>query len=279
MRLPGAIYQNFLPFSIRGSVGLLVVAALLIVGGAGTAQSQSEGGVSPEAARLKAELAAARQTIAERDALVASYESQRKLLVGSVAEAVRVSEEQMAASRETELTFQALGVDILSREQGALEQRLIKAVRDLDIAQQQLEGAEQALLSLSESFLTYRTATTASASPEVQQAAEQSLRLSDQALRRMQGNGEDEPAVAAGDSQVITVDPSIGLVVFGSGRLDGLRVGTPVTISRQERPIFTAMVVDVRDSIAGALLQEKVADVEEVLVGDGVKLHPNQPNL
>jgi hypothetical protein len=67
--------------------------------------------------------------------------------------------------------------------------------------------------------------------------------------------------------------------VFGSGRLDGLRVGTPVTISRQERPIFTAMVVDVRDSIAGALLQEKVADVEEVLVGDGVKLHPNQPNL
>jgi len=256
-----------------------VVAALLSVGQTGFTQAQADAGLSPEVGRLRAELAAAQQMLAERDALVASYESQRKLLVGSVAEAVRVSEEQMAASRETELTFQALGVDLLSREQGALEQRLIKAVRDLDIAQQQLESAEQALLDLSEAFLTYRAATEASAPPDVRQLAEQSLFLSDQALLRMQGQRDDEVLAVTGDSQVITVDPSIGLVVFGSGRLHGLRVGTPVTISRQDRPIYIATVVDVRDSIAGALLQEKVADVEEVLAGDGVKLHPNQTNL
>lgn len=256
-----------------------MVAVLLSVGQTGFTQAQADAGLSPDLVRLQDELAAARQVIAERDALLASYESQRKLLVGSVAEAVRVSEEQMAASRETELTFQALGVDLLSREQGAMEQRLIKAVRDLDIAQQQLEGAKQALLDLSEAFLTYRAATESSASPEVRQVAEQSLLLSDQALRRLHGQSSDESVAVTGDSQVITVDPSIGLVVFGSGRLDGLRVGTPVTISRQDRPIYTAMVVDVRDSIAGALLQEKVADVEEVIAGDGVKLHPNQTNL
>lgn len=258
---------------------MLVVAVLLSGGQTGFSQAQSEAGLSSEVGRLQAELAATKQMLAERDTLVASYESQRKLLVDSVAEAVRVSEEQIAASRETHLTFQALGVDLLSREQGALEQRLIKAVRDFDIAQQQLESAEQALLDLSEAFLTYRAATEASASPEVCQLAEQSLFLSDQALLRMQGQRDDEVLAVTGDSQVITVDPSIGLVVFGSGRLDGLRVGTPVTISRQDRPIYTATVVDVRDSIAGALLQEKVADVEDVLAGDGVKLHPNQPNL
>lgn len=258
---------------------MLVVAGLLSAGHSGFGQAQPDAGQSAEVRRLQDELAEAHQMLAERDALVASYESQRKLLVGSVAEAVRVSEEQMAASRETELTFQALGVDLLAREQGALEQRLIKAVRDLDIAQQQLESAEQALLSLSEAFLTYRAATEGSATPEVRQLSEQALLLSDQALRRMQGQHDDKAIAVTGDSQVITVDSSIGLVVFGSGRLDGLRVGTPITISRQERPIYTAMVVDVRDSIAGALLQEKVADVEEVLAGDGVKLHPNQTNL
>ena len=84
-------------------------------------------------------------------------ESKRRALVESLAEAVRVSEEQMTASRETELKLQALGVDVITREADTLEQRLLKAVRDLDISQQEVDWFELNEAFAAQSLAVMRT--------------------------------------------------------------------------------------------------------------------------
>jgi len=77
----------------------------------------------------------------------------------------------------------------------------------------------------------------------------------------------------------VSIDSSIGLVVFDAGRASGLRVGTPVTVQRGERPLYSALVVDVRDSIAGAVLQDRFADSGDVEIGDGIRLLPEKKPL
>jgi hypothetical protein len=55
-------------------------------------------------------------------------------------------------------------------------------------------------------------------------------------------------------------------------------VGTPVAVLRGERTLYSALVVDVRDTITGAVLQERLGDSGDVEVGDGIRLLPeNNP--
>ena len=77
----------------------------------------------------------------------------------------------------------------------------------------------------------------------------------------------------------MSIDSAVGLVVFDAGRRSGVRVGTPITVLRADKPIYSAMIVDVRDSISGAVLQDRMADGGEVEVGDGIRLLPEQKTL
>lgn len=220
---------------------------------------------------LQAALALSQEQLAAEKARADQLEVTRKALVKSLAEAVRVSEEQVLASRETQLTLQAFGIDLLTKEEGSLEKRLLKAVRDLDIAQQENERQSKALHNLSEAFLGYLGAT--SEAPKAsRKKAEDAIAEAARVITPL------DEAIASGpqNTTVVSFDDAIGLIVLDAGKRDGLRVGTPVTVTRAERPIFTAMIVDVRDSISGAVLQDRLGDSAEVAVGDGIQILPNQ---
>lgn len=232
---------------------------------AGTALGQGD---SIEVREMKAALEMSQQQLAQA-------ESQRKAAVEGLAEAVRVSEEQMLEAQETKLKLQAFGVDLFTREEDSIEQRLLKAVRDLDISQQESERREQALHELSEAFLKYLQAT--DEAPEAEREAAQ--KAINQASAAMATPVERVASGDISDSKVVSFDSGIGLVVFDAGRQEGIRVGTPIVVLRGEKPIYSAMIVDVRESISGALLQEKVADISDVAVGDGIRLLPNQLTL
>ena len=225
---------------------------------------------------MQAALSLSQAQLAKEKGRADVLEAQRKMLVKSLSEAVRVSEEQVLASREAQLKLQAFGVGLFTRDEDSLEERLLKAVRDLDISQQENERQAKALHQMSESFLTYL-----GQSPEVakgaREKAESAIAKAGRAIAPLIA-GDDAPNAVEG-SRVVSQEPEIGLIVFDAGRQDGLRVGTPLTVLRGERPIFTAMVVDVRETISGAVIQDKIADVEEVAVGDGIKLLPNQTNF
>ncbi|MEO0415906.1 MAG: hypothetical protein AAF226_13245, partial [Verrucomicrobiota bacterium] len=77
-------------------------------------------------------------------------------------------------------------------------------------------------------------------------------------------------------ARVVSIDPAVGLLVLDAGRSTGVRIGTPVAILRGEKPIYSAMIVDVREGISGALLQNRLDEKLEASVGDRVRVLPDR---
>lgn len=251
------------------SLGAFAAVCLLAGGESGHAQAAPDAR-SVEFRELQAALAMSQEQLAKA-------EEQRKALAESLAETVRVSEEQMAAAREMQLKLQAFGIDLFTQDENSLQQRLLKAVRDLDISRQDVERQSAAMQELSEAFLKYLQATPSADAGE-RGKAEAAIAKAGEALQTPDEKGTGEPGDLSG-ARVVSIDSSIGLVVLDAGKDKGLRVGTPIAILRGDRPIYSALIVDVRDAISGAVLQDKMADIGEVAVGDGFRLLPHQNNL
>lgn len=260
----------------RSLCSAFAVAVAGLLAAATVAAQEGGTGESVEVRELKAALRLSQDQLVAEQERSAEIESQRKTLVESLSEAVRVSEEQMISSRETQLKLQAFGIDLFTQDDNSLEQRLLKAVRDLDIAQQEAERQSAAIAQLSESFMKVLKSVP-QLSEEHRVEAEAAIAASGAVISPKDGD------VAGGDdisrARVVSIDSGVGLVVFDAGRRSGVRVGTPVTVLRGDRPIYSAMIVDVRDSISGAVLQDRMADGGEVEVGDGIRLLPEQKTL
>ncbi len=243
--------------------GYRTVLTVLVLAGVclGPRVGRSQGEESPEVLELRAALEMTRARLAES-------EQKRQQLIESLAESVRVSEEKAFAAQQMQEKMEAFGVDLFRSSEDSLEQRLLKAVRDLDIARQESERQRRSLHDLSEAFLRYLAATPDAAALE-RDAAELAISKASQSLSDLVEN--EAPARRLENSRVVSVNPEIGLVVLDAGRKGGVRVGTPVTVNRDENPIFTALVVDVRESVSGALLQERVGEVGQARVGDRVR--------
>jgi len=255
---------------------LAAACAVLCLGGGVVVNAQEAGGEAVEVRELRAALKVAQEQVGAEQKRADEAEAKRRALVGSLAEAVRISEEQLTASRETELKLQALGVDLIARDSDTIEQRLLKAVRDLDISQQKVERQAGAIHRLSESFLKVLKASP-SLPEAVRTEAEVSLAAADAALA--EPSDADSDSLELSEARVVSIDSGIGLIVFDAGRQSGLRVGTPVTVLRGDRPLYSALIVDVRDSLSGAVLQDRMAGAGDVEIGDGIRLLPEQNPL
>ncbi len=233
---------------------------------------------SLEVRELKAAVAMLQKQAAATTIKIEKAELQRKELARSLAEAVRVSEEQAMAAREAQLKLEAFGVDLFTKDENSLEQRLLKAVRDLDIAHQEQEAQSRAIADLVKAFSKYIESTKELAPDAAKLEADEAIAFARkaQSLGPDGGKKADETNSGLDNSKVVSIDSEIGLLVLNSGRSDGIRVGTPIAVLRGEQPIYTAMVVDVRESICGAVLQDKIGDVEGVRVGDIARLLPNE---
>ncbi len=229
-----------------------------------------------EKQELRAALEHTSQQVVQEKAKAVEAERQRKQLVQSLAEAVRVSEEQTKAAHEVRLKLEAFGVDLFTVDENSLEQRLLKAVRDLDISRQEMDQQNKNLQALSEAFLKY-VQSTPDAPAAAKAEAEEAIEIAGGALV-LPGDGV-QSSRGLDNAKVVSIDSGIGLVVMNVGRSEGIRVGTPMVVLRGDRPIFTAMIVDVRESISGAVLQDKVGTNEGVMVGDRIRLLPNETSL
>ena len=241
---------------------LTLVLSALLVGSVLCCSSALAQQQTPAEAELRAVLKITQQKLAYAEA-------RNKELSKSLAEAVRVSEEQAFAARDVREKLEALGVDLLNSSEDSLQQRLLKAVRDLDIMRQESERQRQAVHQLSEAFLKY-IASTPEAPEAARGAANDAIAKAGRALDALVNSDQIEVKKLE-KSQVIRFDSKIGLIVVDAGRKSGVRVGTPITIGRNDQPIYTALIVDVRDSICGALLQEKIGEASGVKPGDQVR--------
>ena len=71
---------------------------------------------------------------------------------------------------------------------------------------------------------------------------------------------------------VVDVKDDLALVVANIGEKQGVRVGMPFQIWREDKRIGEVRVVDVRKTICGAVIQSLESEKEPVKTGDRLKV-------
>jgi len=196
-----------------------------------------------------------------------------KSLTDSLAVSNSEAEVFRREAAELKLRMTALGVDGLSGDKSKLEQRLLKAVRDLQLVQGEKDKLADELVQLSEAVLRYTKGAT-SPDAEARMALEARLRSVSEALGipgSDSGTGNSKPAATPGsltDGMVVSIKEELSLVVANVGNRQGVRVGMPFKVVRDDRVIGTVRVVDVREKICGAVIQSLDSEKNKIKVGD-----------
>jgi hypothetical protein len=75
---------------------------------------------------------------------------------------------------------------------------------------------------------------------------------------------------------VISIKEELGLIVANIGSRQGVAVGMPFQVIRDDRLIGTVRMIDVRERIAGAVVQDLSSEKEKIKVGDRLKIAARQ---
>jgi len=74
------------------------------------------------------------------------------------------------------------------------------------------------------------------------------------------------------DGSVISVKDEWSFVVGNLGEKQGVKIGMPMRVMRNDRKIATLRVVDVRQKICGAVIQEMDSEKEKIRIGDRLQV-------
>ncbi len=170
-----------------------------------------------------------------------------------------------------QLRMDALGVESVSKDRAKLEQRLLKAVSDLQLMGKEKEAYREQLLKLTETMVRY-VKSTQSADPQARAEVEAQLRATNQLLA---AKGE-EVVPGLMDGKVLSVREEWSLVVSDLGERQGVKLGMPLRVVRAGKTIATLRVVDVREKISGAVIQELDSEKVKIKVGDRLQVDARQ---
>lgn len=181
---------------------------------------------------------------------------------------------------ELKLNMEAFGLASVGDNKEALEQRLLKSVRDLALTRDERDKLSEKLAALSESVvLALKTATLPN--PQTRLDVEEQLRAANETLTAPANPGapaEPEPDLMNG--KVISVKEEYSLLVANLGSKQGVKIGMPFQIVRDgNHAVGRAKVVDVRDRISGAVIEEYSSNTEKVKVGDQLRVDAQQPAM
>jgi hypothetical protein len=248
------------------------------------ASDTSAAGVSPAAsansqpARLPSEVTAAgllqqnedlqRQLSIARESL--------KVLTSSMAESNAEAELFRRKYSDLQLQMEALGLASANKDRAKLEQRLLAAVSDLQLAQKVRDQYRDQMLRLDEAVLCYLK-TSQSGDAKARMDVETQLRSIDR-LATKSSNAPDLPEPSLMDGNVISVKDEWSFVVGKLGEKQGVKIGMPMRVMRGDQRIATLRVIDVRQRICGAVIQEMDSKKERIKVGDRLQVDA-QPNV
>jgi predicted RNase H-like nuclease (RuvC/YqgF family) len=199
-----------------------------------------------------------------------------RALTSSLAESNAQAEELRRKYSDLELRMEALGLASANKDRAKLEQRLLAAVSDLQLAQK--EGAEyrDQMLRLNEAVLCYLK-TSQAGDAKARMDVEAQLR-SINTLITKSTSASDVPKPSLMDGSVISVKEEWSFVVGNLGEKQGVKIGMPMRVMQDDRKIATLRVVDVRQKICGAVIQEMNSSKERIKVGDRLQVDA-QPNM
>jgi hypothetical protein len=178
---------------------------------------------------------------------------------------------------ELKLRFEALGLDSGSGSASKLEQRLLDAVSNLRGMAAERKKTSEALVRLSEAAALFAK-TSPGGNTDSRMTLEAELRNARIALGDSSSNAVEAAAVPANisDGMAISVQDDLSLVVINLGSKQGVRNGMPFQVLRGGRLIANVRVVDTRDKISGAIVQNLFSEKDPIKVGDHLKVAAQQ---
>lgn len=195
-----------------------------------------------------------REKLAASEAAVAALQK-------NLADANAEAEIFRRKATELNVRLEALGNE-------ALDERLVKLLRNLTYSEGVGGTLREALLALSEAVLRFQKAA-ATTDAEARLDLEAAMRKASMALGSTPpGVAEGRPAAAGlTEARVISIKEDLSLIVANVGSTHGVKVGMPFRVMRGEKAVGLVRVVDVRENIAGALIQS-LSDKEQIKSGD-----------
>ncbi|MGE5208415.1 MAG: hypothetical protein ACM3KL_03695 [Alphaproteobacteria bacterium] len=225
-------------------------------------QSSSTGRLSAEIEELRRQLSIAEESV--------------KALTSSLAESNAEAEELRRKYSDLQLRMEALGLASASKDRAKLEQRLLAAVSDLQLAQKARDEYRDQMLRLNETILRYLK-TSQSADAQARMDVETQLRRTNDLDTKI-SNPAQAPEPTLMDGSVISVKEEWSFVVGNLGEKQGVKIGMPLRVMRDDRRIASLRVVDVRQKICGAVIQEMDSKKEKIRVGDRLQVDA-QPDV
>jgi hypothetical protein len=202
-----------------------------------------------------------------------------KTLTASLAESNAEAEVFRRKYSDLALQMEALGLASASKDRAKLEQRLLAAVSDLRVTQKERESFRDQLLGLNEALLRYLQ-TSQGGDAQARMDVETQLRRTKELTTASPSSGglvvsstsAVTPATQPGlmDGNVLSVKDEWSFVVANIGEQQGVKIGMPLRVMRDEKKIATLRVVDVRQRICGAVIED--SGKEKIKVGDHLQV-------
>jgi hypothetical protein len=199
-----------------------------------------------------------------------------KALTSSLAESNAEAELFRRKYSDLQLQMEALGLASANKDRAKLEQRLLAAVSDLQLAQKERDAYRDQMLRLDEAMLCYLK-TSQSADAKARMDVETQLRSIDKLVTKST-NAPDLPEPSLMDGSVISVKDEWSFVVGNLGEKQGVKIGMPMRAMRGDKRIATLRIIDVRQRICGAVVQEMDSKKDRIKVGDRLQVDA-QPNV
>ncbi|MFM8364489.1 MAG: hypothetical protein ACKOAS_04985 [Verrucomicrobiota bacterium] len=172
---------------------------------------------------------------------------------------------------ETQLRLEAIGLSNVDNDPSRLEARLLQAIRELRVLKEQNQSASEQLVRLSEA-ITILVKSSAGLKPEARMDVEAELRKTAEILGAASAATPGAIPATLQDAMVVDFKEDLSLLVANVGSVHGVKVGMPFRILRDGQPIGNAKVIDVRERISGAVVQNLNPEDIRVEKGDALQV-------
>ena len=241
-------------------------------------QAQAKGSLSEldiEYSELKVNL---EKTLGENKQLRDALAETEKTLADLRKNLATTSGESEIFKRESsELKLRSEAIGLAAGNSDKIEQRLLDAVRDIRSMAEEKKKLSEALVRLSEAASLYAK-TASSTNPDARVSLEAQIRNANAALGFASPNAVEATAVPStiSDGLSISVRDDLALVVVNLGSKQGVKIGMPFQVIRGDHIVGHVRVVDVREKIAGAVIQNLTTEKDRIQVGDRLKVEAHQ---
>ena len=199
-----------------------------------------------------------------------------RVLTASLAESNTEAELFRRKYVDLESRMEALGLASASKDRAKLEQRLLAAVSDFRLTQKERDQMRDQLLGLSEALLQYLQ-TSQGGDAQARADVETQLRKTNELVGSSMSPSSKELQPSLMDARVLSVKDEWSFVVANIGEQHGVKIGMPLRVMRADQKIATMRVVDVRQRICGAVIED--SGKEKIKVGDRLQVDASKVSL